>query len=161
MTADISAVGSEGILFCFFVESCISGVKDWIYRERVMGLQYTTKVDGDTMIVVTSGIDATLADVQNYAMEVLLECLKIGIRRVFCDETALGYQLGTFDTYELGKFFSSNVPAVMKVAIVHNPDFSSDARFYENVVVNRGGKLRMFTDADAAMSWLRGPDACS
>lgn len=124
-----------------------------------MGIQYTTKVEGDTLFVCTSGVDAILADVQNYAIEVLFECMKTGITRVFCDETALKYQLETFDTYELGKFFSANVPSEMRVAILHNPDFSSDARFYENVVVNRGGKLRMFTDQDVARRWLSGQES--
>jgi len=73
---------------------------------------------------------------------------------VFCDETALEYRLGTFDTYQAAEFIAENVPALAKVALVCNAKFMSDASFFEDVVVNRGLTLRFFTDPEVAMRWL-------
>lgn len=41
-----------------------------------------------------------------------------------------------------------------KVAVVCNEKFVADARFWENVAVNRGLRVRMFKSLDAAQTWL-------
>lgn len=86
-------------------------------------------------------------------MAIIQTCLECDAQRVTCDETALEYRLKIFDTYEIVKFLSESVPKIVKVAIVCNPDFLSDAGFFENVVVNRGLQLKMFTDVDRARRW--------
>jgi hypothetical protein len=123
-------------------------------KTTIMAIQYTTKVDGNTLFVSASGFDESLADVTEYGMGVLNACQQAGIHHVLCDETALEYRLGTFDNFRAGEFLSLNVPAISKIAIVCNPLFCSDASFFEDVVVNRGLRLRFFTDTKAAAGWL-------
>ncbi|NTV92605.1 MAG: hypothetical protein HGA72_04835 [Chlorobiaceae bacterium] len=123
-----------------------------------MGIRYTTKVDGDTLIVHASGFDENLLDVQNYATGIIEACIQSGVTRVLCDESDLEYRLGTFDTYRAGEFLSTNAPAVAKIAIICNPAFLSNANFFENVVVNRRLRLRVFTDIETARNWLSDPD---
>jgi hypothetical protein len=119
-----------------------------------MSIQYTTRVDGETLFVYASGFDESIDDVQGYGMGIISASQESGVTCVFCDETALEYRLGTIDTFQAGEFISHNVPAVAKVAIVCNPRFISDASFFEDVVVNRGLTLRVFTDSEVAMHWL-------
>ncbi|ACD90596.1 MAG: hypothetical protein HGA57_06270 [Chlorobium limicola] len=119
-----------------------------------MSIQYTTRTDGNILFVRASGFDENLEDVEKYAQGVIDATLQHGTTLVLCDETALDYRLGTVDTYAVGKFLASRVPRVFKIAIVCNPTFNADARFYENVVVNRGLNLRMFSDIEKARSWL-------
>ncbi|NTW82673.1 MAG: hypothetical protein HGB36_04810 [Chlorobiaceae bacterium] len=121
-----------------------------------MAIKFKTFSEGDILYVTASGVDESLEDVQKYAMGVLEACLESGIKRVLCDETGIDYQLGTFDLYELGKFFSINVPAVIMVAIVCRPTAHSDTGFFENVVVNRGHRLKLFRDNESAKRWLIG-----
>jgi len=121
-----------------------------------MGIQYTTEVEGETLFVQASGFDESLAEVQDYGMGIISACLQGGVTSVFCDETDLEYRLGTFDTFLLGEFISAHTPSVVKVAIVCNPQGLSDASFFEDVVVNRGLRLRVFTNTETARHWLFG-----
>ncbi len=119
-----------------------------------MSIRYTTRVDGGTLFVTASGFDENLDEVKAYGMGVLGASQQSGVYRVLCDETALEYRLGTFDTYQAGQFLSQHVPAVAKVAIVCHPEYLSDARFFEDVVVNRGLRFRLFIDRECALNWL-------
>jgi hypothetical protein len=126
-----------------------------------MAITYTTEVDGETLFVKTSGFDESLAEVEEYAMGIIMACKESGIIHVLCDETELEYRLGTFDTYQAGEFLSTHVPAIVKVAIVCNPAFLSDASFFEDIVVNRCLRFRVFTDTQSARQWLNLPDTLS
>lgn len=122
-----------------------------------MGIQYTTRLDGNTLFVRASGFDESLEEVEAYAAGIIDACLQCSVSRVLCDETRLEYRLGTAETFDAGKFLVSRVPGLLKIAIVCNPAFNADARFFENVVVNRGLTLQMFTDTKSAKRWLEKP----
>jgi hypothetical protein len=126
-----------------------------------MGISYITRVEGDTLFVKASGFDESIDDVRNYSTAILREGLLSSVHRVLCDETGLEYRIGTLDTYEIGKFLSENVSSLLRIAIVCNPAFVADAIFFENVTVNRGLTLRMFTDMDKAREWLGRDDTVS
>jgi hypothetical protein len=119
-----------------------------------MGISFTTRAEGDTLFVKASGFDENLDDVKNFSMAVIEATRKNGAQRVLSDEREVEYRIGTFDTYDLGKFLSENVPSPLRIATVCNPSFISDATFFEDVVVNRGATLRIFTDVDKAKEWL-------
>ncbi|NTW57249.1 MAG: hypothetical protein HGB20_09455 [Chlorobiaceae bacterium] len=119
-----------------------------------MGIAFSTKIEEGILHVHASGYDESLEDVQRYAAGVLQQCVEGGVRFILCDETELEYRLGTFDLYELGKFFSSFVPRDIRVAIVCSPEVISDTVFFENVVVNRGHCLKLFRETDMAKRWL-------
>lgn len=119
-----------------------------------MSIQFTKRMDGDTLFIRASGFDENLEEVEAYAAKIIEAALRFGATRVLCDETGLEYRLGTVDTYEAGKFLSVHAPKVARIAIACNPAFIADARFFENVVVNRGLSLGMFTDIESARSWL-------
>jgi hypothetical protein len=119
-----------------------------------MAIHFSTLVEGDLMQVTTRGFDESLAQVQDYGMALVDRCQANGVRHVLCDERALEYRLTTCDTYKLAEFLAARIPLVARVAIVCNPKFAVDARFFEDVASNRGLSVRMFTDIGPARAWL-------
>jgi hypothetical protein len=120
-----------------------------------MAIHFTTAVDGDTLRIKTSGFDESLAEVQECGMAIIRACQAADVTRVLCNELDLEYRLSVVDTFLVGEFISEHAPAVAKAAIVCNPKYVTEARFWETVVVNRGLQVRVFTDTDAAACWLR------
>jgi hypothetical protein len=120
-----------------------------------MAIHFTTTVEGDTLIARASGFDENLEDVQNYGMGLIQACSESGVTRVLCDERELDYRLSTIDTYQAGEFISANAPAVARAAIVCQPKCVADARFWEDVAVNRGLCVRVFTSLDEGRRWLK------
>jgi len=120
-----------------------------------MSIHYTIACNGDTLFIRTSGYDESLEEVEAYGNAIIRECLQCGAKRVLCDETALEYRLSTLDTFNIGKSLVSRIQnKPITIAIACNPQFREDARFFENVVVNRGLTLRMFPDVESAEIWL-------
>lgn len=126
-----------------------------------MSIQYTTRVEGKRLFVVASGFDESLADVESYGMGVISASLQGGVTHVFCDETALEYRLGTFDIFQAAEFISTHAPLLAKIAILCDKRFINDASFFEDIAVNRGLALRVFTDKESAFCWLYRDDVLS
>ncbi len=120
-----------------------------------MAIHYTMTIDGEMLVVHVSGYDESLADVTNYGMAVIEAGLENGSKYILCDETDLEYRLGTVDIFQAAASLAEHAPRVVKTAIVCNPRFSVDAFFWETVAVNRGVNVRMFSDLDTALSWLK------
>lgn len=120
-----------------------------------MSIEYTITCNDDTLFVRTSGSDESHEEVEAYGNAIVQECLRCGAKSVLCDETALEYRLDTLDTLYAGKSLVSRIQNKrITIAIACNPKFREDARFFENVVVNRGLTLRMFPDIESARIWL-------
>ncbi len=119
-----------------------------------MPINFTTTIQGNTLLVTASGFDESLAQVQEYGMAIIAACLQSGVTRILCDEVDLEYRLDTLDTFQAAEFIAANAPHVARIAIVCNPKFIEDARFWEDVAVNRGLTVRMFRDMVAATKWL-------
>lgn len=121
-----------------------------------MAIHFATTVQGDTLFVKASGYDESLAEVEQYGLAVITECLKHGVTRVLCDERELEYRLNTFDTYEAAGVVAEHAPHVARVAIVCQPRMLPDALGWETFAVNRGLTVRVFDDLDEARNWLQG-----
>ena len=119
-----------------------------------MPIDYTLRAEGDTLLVVASGRDDSLAEVEAYGMAIIAAAVEHNCRRVLCDERGLVYALGTFDTYEAARHIAEHAPGVGRVAIVCRPQDNVAAAFWETVAVNRGLRARCFTDRDQAAVWL-------
>jgi|WetSurMetagenome_2_1015567.scaffolds.fasta_scaffold264372_2 hypothetical protein len=97
-----------------------------------MGIEFTAQFH-----IKASGSDERIDDVQVYALIVLQRCLD-STKPVPCHESARDHRLGAFDFFRLIKFFSTNMPWGLRVAVVCRPEVLSDTEFIENVVLNRG-----------------------
>jgi hypothetical protein len=126
-----------------------------------MAIDYTVTQDGDTLLVHAKGFDGSLEEVQAYGMAIIKACLAHGVTHVLCNESELEYRLNTLDTYEVAEFIAQQVPALTKAAIVCHPRFIAAVSFWEDVAVNRGLRVRAFTDVVAARDWLNDVDPLS
>jgi len=121
-----------------------------------MAIHYDLTAQGDTLWARAWGFDESLEDVQSYGLAIIEACREHGVTRVMCDERELEYRLNTFEHYEAAEFIAQQVPALAKAAIVCNPHYLPAADLYEDVAVNRGLMLRVFTDIERARAWLEG-----
>ncbi len=119
-----------------------------------MAIQYTMTVQDNTLLVKASGFDEDLAGVQAYGTAIITAAVAASFDRVLCDERDLEYRLDTLDIYTVGEFIAARAPRVARVAIIPAKRYAADARFWENVVVNRGLTVRVFEDDGAAWRWL-------
>lgn len=120
----------------------------------VMAIQYTFQNAGDQLNVTAVGFDESLEEVEQYGLSIIQACQAQHCTHVLCNELDLEYRLGTLDTFQAAEYIASLAPRVAKVAVVCNEKFVADARFWENVAVNRGLRVRVFKSQDAAQTWL-------
>ncbi len=119
-----------------------------------MAISYKISVNEDTLFVETSGIDKNLEEVIEYGTAVMMACVQHKCKFILCDETKLIYKLRPIDTYQLAESLATNAPGVAKAAVVCNPEFIADAKFWETVVVNRGLNVAVFKTIEEARKWL-------
>lgn len=119
-----------------------------------MAIQYSFNKTGDMLEVETSGFDESLKEVKAYGYAVIVEAIQSNCKQVLCNELNLEYRLGTIDLFQSGKFIAENAPGVGKVAIVTTEKQLPEIKFWENVVNNRGLRLKVFSEVQEAKNWL-------
>lgn len=119
-----------------------------------MAISFSSYVENNILYIKSDGMDESLEQAQQYALDVITEAVKADVSKILCDETYLRYNLEPMDTNELANFISKNVPRVGKAAIVCNPKQIKDAAFWENEAVSRGLKVRVFSDVEMAKKWI-------
>jgi hypothetical protein len=120
-----------------------------------MAIDFQIALEGNTVVVKSTGYDDSLEEVQQYGLAIITACIESGATRILCDETELEYRLGTFDLYYYAMFLSEHTPRVGRAAVVCNERFFSDTQFWETVAVNRGLMVHVFTDVNSARVWLQ------
>lgn len=78
-------------------------------------------------------------------------CRQEGYSKVLADLSRAPSEISTMDGFKLGLAGAGSLSGVAKTAVVSR---SRLVRFVENVGVNRGGNVRMFSELDKAMAWL-------
>ena len=63
-------------------------------------------------------------------------------------------KMTTGDDYEFTGEHQLHLPTDLRTAIVHPPDAAERFRFIENVAVNRGMNMKLFTEEHEALGWL-------
>jgi hypothetical protein len=97
----------------------------------------------------------TRHNVLRYIEDLLRECEARGCWYVLVEERLEGPRLGTMDVFEIasqrGRPLGSNVRGVAYVDVNASGDLM---KFAEDVAVNRGYPVRVFSTVDAAEKWL-------
>lgn len=119
-----------------------------------MAITWSMRVDGDVLRVTAAGFDESLDEARAYGEAIIRAGIEHRTFRIFCDEVALEYRLGTMDTYLLATFLAEKAPHIARVAILCQPKGIADARFLEDVAVNRGLTIRAFTNREKANDWV-------
>ncbi|MCF8262501.1 MAG: hypothetical protein K9J12_17125 [Melioribacteraceae bacterium] len=119
-----------------------------------MSIKYEFEVIGNLLKVKSSGKDDGLQDVLNYSYAVLQKAIESGSARIFCDERELDYAISVGETYNLAEEASKQAFRLARIAILCNPNFIEEGKFYETVASNRGLVVRVSTDYNELMEWL-------
>lgn len=112
----------------------------------------------DDILWVTATGTRSLQTVLEIARDILASCADSQIKKVLLDVLALKGRLSTLDAYEIPARY---LPAmrdrsvITHIAIVDHKQFEESAKFFENVAVNRGFMLRIFSKTGKAVAWLK------
>ncbi|MHC4598049.1 MAG: hypothetical protein ACYS47_03495 [Planctomycetota bacterium] len=82
-------------------------------------------------------------------------CAKEKCAKVLCDYTAMSGEMPVMDRFAVGEYAGTAVGPVIKIAMLGRPDQRLPDDFLENVAVNRGMRLKIFSDREKAVAWLR------
>jgi hypothetical protein len=117
-------------------------------------IQYEIALEDELLLVVASGFDESLKEVQGYGMAVIGAAVEHQVTRILCDERRLEDRLGTMDTFQAASYIAENARCVGRTAVVCDSSSMRDTRFWEDVSRNRGLQAAMFTDLAEARAWL-------
>jgi hypothetical protein len=123
-------------------------------RVGTMPIEYEIEARDNVLWVRAWGVDDDLEASKQYGMAIAEALVAHRCVGVLCDESALVYELQTFELFELATFLTKVAPKMARAAVVVAPAYQSDAQFCENVSVNRGLFIKMFTDLEEATNWL-------
>jgi hypothetical protein len=132
-------------------------------RRKELMMSYSLNVEpksGYLYITVTG--ENSYNNVVGYLAKVRDMCLKFECSNVLIVENLAGPSLDTLRIYDLiSKASEKTTQVVLKIAYVDiNPKHDDTAmRFAENVAVNRGVVVRVFSTIRAAEQWLIGQEA--
>ena len=120
-----------------------------------MSYELSFRHDPNYLYVKAKGI-RTAENLIAMSKDILAVRDKHGYNKALIDVRQMSGGLGIVDVYKLGTkdFQEFRRPGQLKVSIVDSEDNRERFQFMENVAVNMGLNLRIFSDADEAMTWL-------
>ncbi|MDB4444042.1 hypothetical protein N9174_01735 [bacterium] len=122
-----------------------------------MSYDLTIEKKGDVLWVTATGT-RSLETVLAMSKDILAACVEEKVTKVLTDVRGLEGRLSTLDAYKLA---DQHFPKIQDRSVVtHNAlvdlkEFEHNYRFFEDVAVNRGFTLRIFSDPDEAVEWLK------
>ena len=122
-----------------------------------MSYELTMTKEGELLHVSAVGT-RTFGTVISIIKDILEACTQQGTPKVLVDVRALEGRLNIADAFNIP---SSEFPKIRdqsilrKGAIVDLKEFEQGYKFFENVAVNRGFNVRIFSDIDEAIAWLK------
>lgn len=120
-----------------------------------MSLDYTFEVEGDLLIVRTSGYDDDINEAVAYGEAIIKNCVEKQCSRLLVDESGVTDVLDIVSQYQMVQRLRPLIPYQLSVAIVANPEHYQDTSFGSMVAENRGINVRVFTAIEDAMEWLK------
>jgi hypothetical protein len=82
-------------------------------------------------------------------------CDKENCYTVLFDCRPMTGEMPIFDRYQIGRYGTEVLPHTIKFAMLGREDQVSPDAFFENVAVNRGMILKVFSDEKKAIEWLK------
>ena len=120
-----------------------------------MSIQFSIFLEDNLLKVKASGKDDNLEDVLNYTNAIIDAALQNNAHRILCDERDLEYNLSIGETFQLAEIVAEKHKYAERIAIVHHPQFETDAQFYETVATNRGLIVKVTSNIEFALKWLK------
>jgi len=82
-------------------------------------------------------------------------CSQLQLSKALLDCRSMTGEIQTFNSFAVAKYGVKMIGIISKTALVGREDQMLPDNFVENVAVNRGVNLKIFTDADEAIDWLK------
>ena len=83
------------------------------------------------------------------------ECARRQRKKALIDATTLQVRLDTMELLRAGTDAARLARFDLRIAVIARRDMLDS--LFEDVAVNRGGNVRVFTDSDIARAWLKAP----
>jgi len=83
-------------------------------------------------------------------------CGQSQISKALLDCRNMTGEIQIFESFMVVKYGMKMIGFISKIALVVREDQMFSDNFVENVAVNRGVNLKLFTDLDKAIDWLKG-----
>lgn len=103
-------------------------------------------------LVATCGETFNLQVMLEVINQIAEACKQKDYRKVLIDLRNVKGEIGTMDRYDLGTEVAKLIRSSIKIAVVYRPEEIDS--FGENVGVNRGAKLKVFSETEPALKWL-------
>lgn len=97
----------------------------------------------------------TLDGLKAAGAEIAETCLRKGCTRALADACRQSGDLTILEWHALATSFEGSWPAGLRLAVLDIPERIKPDRFMEATARNRGIDVRVFTERDAALAWLR------
>jgi hypothetical protein len=147
------------------IESGISWLKrsfgltrcTWEGVARTMTYRLIIEKKSDVLWVTASGRRSP-ETVLGMSKDILAACVEQGVKKVLADVRGLEGRLPRLEAYDIpDKHFPKmrDRAVLTHTAVVDMEEFKNSYRFFENVSANRGFNLRIFSDPDQALDWLK------
>jgi hypothetical protein len=82
-------------------------------------------------------------------------CSQTQISKALLDCRNMTGEIKMFSSFMVAEYGVKMIGIISKTALVAREDQMLSDNFVENVAVNRGVNLKLFTDADEAIDWLK------
>ncbi len=103
-------------------------------------------------LLVTFNETYSLDAVKSAIQQIADFCATQRLNKALVDLSGIQGEVGVVDRYEIGVYAAKVIGSKVKVAAIARPGFIT--YFVENVLQNRGGTARVFTDEEHAREWL-------
>lgn len=100
------------------------------------------------------GEDSGIEEVINYQKAIHKIASDLSIRKVFCDEIDLKYNIGLKDTYKLAEMISKAEVGELIIAIVTRDINYIEATFFELLINSNTVRIKFFPTATTGKMWL-------
>jgi len=123
-----------------------------------MGWSLDTKTEGDILVGTLCGA-VNKADYLKARQELISAFRNAaGVRHILLDVREAVVTMSPSEIFEVASSSRDVIPMGARYALVFSSKTlsQSDIHFGENVAVNRGARLRGFSDIEKALEWLQG-----
>ena len=118
-------------------------------------MTYAVKLVYGAQYVLLEYADRVTRDEQEAGRAEAVRCLtQKGWRKLLADARRIDPIVSLVQDFEFTEDHRSAHPAAVRIAVVHHASQSERFRFIEDVAVNRGMDLKVFTDSTLAINWL-------
>ena len=111
-------------------------------------------IDDQEIVKVVFNGKASVEDHEAVRTEAARALSSRGWGKLLVDARNIESEMSVIDDFGFTKSHKSHKPPLECVAVIHRQDETERFRFIENVALNRGQHMKVFTDEREAIDWL-------